>query len=186
MIVASSLETLQGHYQVAVEWHSYMLRPPGTPPIDNRTRAWFEQKSAEFRAMALERFGLKIRQGPFGIDSLPALIGEKYAELHGKGKEYHRAVQDAYWFNAENIEEQTVLRRLAESVGLDGDDFLAALNNPALHADVMRDMHEAVMMGIRGVPALIFQRKFLVSGAQPYDVLAQVVEEIEQGHLDGS
>jgi predicted DsbA family dithiol-disulfide isomerase len=35
------------------------------------------------------------------------------------------------------------------------------------------------MYGLDGVPALVFADKYLVSGAQPYNVLKQVVEKVQ-------
>ncbi len=36
----------------------------------------------------------------------------------------------------------------------------------------------SVSYGLQGVPALIFNNKYLVSGVQPYEVLKQVVEKV--------
>jgi len=33
---------------------------------------------------------------------------------------------------------------------------------------------------LTGVPALIFNNRYLVSGAQPYEVLRQVVEKVQE------
>jgi predicted DsbA family dithiol-disulfide isomerase len=48
-------------------------------------------------AIARQHYGIEMKQGPFGIDSRPALIGDKYAEAQGKGDAYHDAVFRAYW-----------------------------------------------------------------------------------------
>jgi predicted DsbA family dithiol-disulfide isomerase len=52
----------------------------------------------------------------------------------------------------------------------------------------MADVYQAYRYGLNGVPALVFANKYLVSGAQPYEALAQVVEQIrdEQNKLPGS
>ena len=43
---------------------------------------------------------------------------------------------------------------------------------------MLDDVATAHSYGINGVPALVFQNKYLVSGAQPYTVLTGVVEQI--------
>jgi predicted DsbA family dithiol-disulfide isomerase len=81
-------------------------------------------------AMARERYGLEINPGPFGINSRPALVGAHFAEAQGVGEAYHDAVFRAYWQDAKNIEDLDVLAGLATAVGLNRDEFLAALDDP--------------------------------------------------------
>ena len=128
--------------------------------------------------MAMEQHGLKINSGPFGINSRQSLIGEKYAEATGNGRAYHDGVIEAYWSKAEDISDVSVLRRIAEESGMDGDAFMKALNDPRYDELVTQDVMMAVQYGLSGVPALIFNNKYLVSGAQPYEVLAELVEKI--------
>ena len=131
-------------------------------------------------AIAKEQYGLDLNQGPWGIDSRPALIGAKYAEAQGMGLAYHEGILRAYWHEAQNIGETDVLVKIAEEAGLERDGFLAALQEPTWEQEVLGDVATAHSYGINGVPALIFQNKYLVSGAQPYDVLTQVVEQIRE------
>lgn len=129
-------------------------------------------------AVAREQYGLELNQGPWGINSRPALIGAKYAEAQGVGPAYHDAVMRAYWLEAQSIADREVLAQLAVASGLARDAFLAALNDPTLEQEVLNDIAWAHNNGINGVPALVFQGKYLVSGAQPYQVLTRVVDQI--------
>jgi predicted DsbA family dithiol-disulfide isomerase len=126
-------------------------------------------------------YGLEINAGPFGIDSRPALIGAKYAEQQGGGDAYHKTVFRAYWQEAQSIDNVGVLSSIAESVGLSRGAFLAALKDDRYEDEVNIDIAQAYAYGLNGVPAMIFADKFLVSGAQPYDVLCQIVEKIQAG-----
>ena len=130
-------------------------------------------------AMAREQYGLEMNPGPFGMNSRPALIGYKYAEAQGKGGEYHTAVMDAYWRDAKTIDDLAVLGDLVAGIGLDQAAFLAALTDSALIEQVDDDIALAQEYGINGVPALVFANKYLVSGAQPYPVLQQVIAQIQ-------
>jgi predicted DsbA family dithiol-disulfide isomerase len=127
--------------------------------------------------MARERYGLEINSGPFGIDSRPALVGAKFAEAQGVGDAYHDAIFRAYWQDAKNIEDLDVLAEVATAVGLDREQFLAALNDPRHQQAVIADVEQAFQYGLSGVPALVYNNKYLVTGAQPYDLLAQVAEK---------
>jgi predicted DsbA family dithiol-disulfide isomerase len=176
--VAFSLEALKASHNVTVQWHSFELRPEGSPPISEEYRATIGAKRHYFQQMARDRYGVEINEGPFGVDSRPALVGAKYAEVQGVGDAYHDAVFRAYWQQAKSIEEISVLADIAVEIGLDRDEFVAALEMEQWQSAVTTDVHQAYRYGLNGVPALIFANKYLVSGAQPYELLAQVVEQI--------
>jgi predicted DsbA family dithiol-disulfide isomerase len=129
---------------------------------------------------AREEYGLEINAGPFGINSRPALVAEKYAESQGKGEAFHKAVMDAYWQQARSIEDTNVLKEIAEQVGLDTENFEAVLIDPTYDAEVSADIDLAHEYGLDAVPALIFAEKYLVVGAQPYNTLKQVIEKIQE------
>ena len=130
------------------------------------------------KAMAREHYGLEINDGPFGIDSRPALILDKYAESQGKGTQFHEEVFRAYWQEAKSIEDESVLKEMMTRVGLDAAHFDSVLRNAEYESAVDADIAQAYAYGLQGVPALIFNDKYLVSGAQPYEVLKQVVEKV--------
>jgi len=141
-------------------------------------RARIEASRPGLYANAREQYGLELNDGPFGIDSRPALIGAKYAEAHGQGHGYHAAVFRAYWQEATDISELATLATIAERLGLERTAFLAALADPALIAAVDADIAQAHAYGLTGVPAMVFADKYLVTGAQPYAVLKQAVEQV--------
>lgn len=132
---------------------------------------------------ARQQYGLEINPGPSGIDSLPALTAEKYADSQGKGDAFHRAVMHAYWQEAQDISKLDVLKRIAESVGLNTDNFASVLENPIYKDEVSANIALAREYGLDGVPALVFANKYLVMGAQPYNVLTQVVEKVQEEGL---
>jgi predicted DsbA family dithiol-disulfide isomerase len=128
--------------------------------------------------MAKHHYGLEIHSGPFGINSRLAMIGAKYAATQGKGEAYNRAMLRAYWQEGRDISDLTVMREVAVSVGLDGEEFIRALNNTEFEAEVDVDIWQARQYGMDGVPALIFAQKYLVMGAQPYEELVRIVEQL--------
>ncbi len=133
-----------------------------------------------FEKRAREQYGLEINAGPFGIDSHPALIADKYAESQGKGDSFHKAVMEAYWQQARSIDDKYVLKEIAENVGLNTENFEAVLTDPTYGAQVSADIDLAREYRLNGVPALVFANKYLVMGAQPYDTLKQVVEKVQE------
>ena len=160
-------------------WRSFELRPKGSPPMPPEYRARIEAGRPRLVQMAREQYGLEINQGPFGIDSRPALIAAKYAEAQGVGEAFHAAVFRAYWQQAESIADLDVLARIGAEVGLEREGLLAALDDPRYAAEVDEDIAIAQAHGMTGVPALVFDLKYLVTGAQPLATLRQVVEKVQ-------
>ena len=129
--------------------------------------------------IARDNYGLELNPGPHGISSRDALIGAKFAEAQGKGPEYHAATLRAYWQRANDIGERVILGMIAQSIGLDEAAFRAALDDPQYDQQVSADVEQAYHYGLNGVPALIFNHKYLISGAQPYEMLVRAVEKIQ-------
>lgn len=179
-LASTSIEKLAESHGVAVQWRSYELRPKGSPPINPEYLARIAQVRPQMETMAKSQYGVTIHSGRFGIDSRPALIATKYAESQGEGAAFHRAVFSAYWEKAQDIEEREVLASIALENGLERDAFLAGLDDPIWDRQVQEEVETAQQMGISGVPALLFQGKYMLSGAQPYDQLVNVLKQVQQ------
>jgi predicted DsbA family dithiol-disulfide isomerase len=172
------LEALKQTHAVDVHWHSFELRPQGSPPMPAAYRARIEQSRPRMEQMAREIYGVEMNPGPFGVDSLPALVGGKFAEAQGRGAAYHARMMRAYWDEAQKIDDPAVLAQLAAEVGLDAHAFNAALQDPAYIGQVDADIALAAQYGLTGVPALILDSKYLVSGAQPADALRRIIDQV--------
>jgi predicted DsbA family dithiol-disulfide isomerase len=179
-LASTSLEKLQESHGVTIAWKAYELRPVGSPPISEEYLARIEASTPRLELMAKTQYGLELNRGEFPIDSRPAHIGMKYAETVGKGHEYHKRVFEAYWLEAQDISKLDILVGLAEEVGLERESFLASLKNTDFDADVSKDQTTAYQYQLRGVPAMIFENKYYIPGAQPYDELVGFVEQLER------
>lgn len=165
---------------LSIRWRSFELRPAGSPPMPAEYRTRIEASRPQLYAIARERYQREMNPGPFGVNSRPALIGEKYAETVGCGQAFHDGVMAAYWSHARDISDRGVLAVAAEAAGMERNVFLAALDDPTYDHMVRTDIDTARQYGLNGVPAMIFNDKYLVSGAQPVEVLRQVVDRIAQ------
>lgn len=171
------MERLKQSHDVEIQWRSFELRPAGTI-ITEEYRQRILSYRPRFQQIAQEQYGITINNGPFGIASRPALIGAKFAESQGVGEAYHANVMHAYWQDARDISDLDVLTDVAVQSGLDGEAFVAALEDAQWDALVSAEVNQAFQYGIGGVPAQIFANKYLVSGAQPYEAFVQVIEQI--------
>ena len=131
-LASSSLEKLEQSHPVSIHWRSFELRPKGAPPISAEYKARIESGRPRLYAIARQNYGLELNQGPFGIDSRPALIAAKYAEARGVGPAYHAAVMRAYWLEAKAIDQLEVLEDIFVAVGLEGEAVQTAMSEAPL------------------------------------------------------
>lgn len=76
------------------------------------------------------------------------------------------------------INDRSVLLDVAESVGLDRAAAQAAFDDPALAETVRAEEQQAWEMNIGGVPAMVFDGKFLVPGAQEPETYVTVIRKV--------
>lgn len=174
----SGLDSLRETHTLQIEWKAFELRPAGSPPIPAEYRARIRAGNAQMLTIARERFGLEMQ----GVEpkepgaSFLAHVGAKYAIENGKGPDYHHAVFAAHWQEEKDITSVEVLVEIATRLGLDEAEFRAALEHPRYAAQVREEAEWAYRHGVGGVPAIIFGNRYLVSGAQPVEVLREVAE----------
>ena len=179
--------------QVEVEWKAFELDPTSVSapadtvvgPRDQATRL-------------AEKYGTD-------VDSAQRMVDNVVAQAAADGLEYRldravpantvdahqvihlgglRGVQDAvqerllraYFTEGEAVGDPETLVRLAAEAGLDAEEVRAVLGKGRYVGAVRADEAEAQALGIRGVPFFVVDRKYGVSGAQPADVLRQVLD----------
>jgi predicted DsbA family dithiol-disulfide isomerase len=176
--VLFSLKRLQQEFGATMTWRAYELRPAGSPPISPEYLARIEKARPVFAQSMRNEFGIDINSGPFGINSRPSLILDKYAEAHGAGEAYHAATLEAYWHKGQDISDPAVLRALAVQTGLAADALDLALDDPTYANQVDADIAQARAYGLDGVPAVVINNAYLVMGAQPYSVFKSAMRKI--------
>lgn len=92
------------------------------------------------------------------------------------GDRLHNALYRAYFVDGIDISDTGELIQIAQSVGLDGQRAQSVLESREYSAAVDADWAKAQDSGITGVPTFVAQGMG-VPGAQPYEVLARLVEK---------
>lgn len=83
----------------------------------------------------------------------------------------------AYLCEGEAVGDRDVLVRLAAEVGIDADEAAATLAGDAYADAVRTDEADARALGISAVPFFVVDRAFGVAGAQPPEVLLELLTE---------
>ncbi|PJF42791.1 MAG: DsbA family oxidoreductase [Phototrophicales bacterium] len=90
------------------------------------------------------------------------------------------AIYKAYFEEARNIGELSVLVDIAAEVGLDTDQTRQQLERGEMRDKVLSEVALAHQLGVTGVPLFVFNNKFALSGAQPPHVFRQVLYQVEE------
>ena len=91
------------------------------------------------------------------------------------------ALLQAYHGEGHNPADAEVLRAAAHAAGLNTAETEAVLADPTRHADAVREAEaEWQAAGIRAVPAVVINRRHLISGGQPPEVFEQALREVAQ------
>lgn len=98
----------------------------------------------------------------------------------GKQDEAEEKLFSAYFIEGKDIGNPETLAQIGKEIGLQAEAVREMLQSEAYKADVRAEQQEAQQIGVGGVPFFVFDRKYAVSGAQPADVLRQVLERTWQ------
>jgi predicted DsbA family dithiol-disulfide isomerase len=140
---------------------------PWPPERTAQARSQFEQVA--------QAEGLAYGARTHWYNSGPAHEAAIWADEHGGGDAFRRAVYRAYFAENLNIASTDVLANIATNLGLDADGLRDALAKQHYHEEVQRQFQLAHEVGVNAVPAYV-AGKYLLVGAQPYDVYRQLIE----------
>jgi predicted DsbA family dithiol-disulfide isomerase len=104
----------------------------------------------------------------------------RWAEAIGKAAEMKQRLMDLYFTEGADLSNTDVLVQAATDVGLDPEQMRADLASGKDVTEVEQEVQMAKDAGIQGVPTFIFGGKFVVSGAQTPEYLAQALEMAAQ------
>jgi predicted DsbA family dithiol-disulfide isomerase len=100
-----------------------------------------------------------------------------FAKEQGRQDQAKERLLKAYFTDAENVDDQEVLLRLSEEIGLDRKQLQRALAENVYAQSVQADMELAQQFGVGGVPFFVFDRKYAVSGAQETPVFLETLQK---------
>ncbi len=164
-----------------VSWVPFELHPEapveGIPFEAYFGRGRSEQMQSHLQDIA-GQVGLKMRSRDVIINSRRALGAAEFAREHGKFEEMHHALFKAHWEQTAKLEDVDDLVGVGESVGLDGAELRRAIEDGRYEPLLDQTRREAESVGINAIPAHVFAGRYLVVGAQPYEMFRQVLDRI--------
>jgi len=125
-----------------------------------------------------ESVGLTMKQRDVIINSRRALGAAEFAREHDRFDEMHHALLKAHWEGTGRLEDVDDLVRIGSEVGLDPEDLRQAIVDNRFADVIDENRRAATSVGIDAIPAHIFGRRYLVLGAQPYEVLKEVADKL--------
>ena len=101
-----------------------------------------------------------------------------WAGAEGRQRELKHALLRAYFTDGRDVSNRDTLVELAGDTGLDAERARTVLESGEFTDEVRADEEFFIQAGIRGVPAIIIERKHLISGGQPVEVFEQALREV--------
>ena len=87
------------------------------------------------------------------------------------------ALYAAYFTYGKNLADPLELVNIAATVGIDRAEVMQALADPNTLQKVEGDLAQARAMGIRGVPLMVLDKQYRISGAQPLPVVLDTLKK---------
>jgi predicted DsbA family dithiol-disulfide isomerase len=183
----SALEQFPHRDQVEVVWRSFQLDPSvpegETHPTLPALAAKYGRPVEEMRAMMahVEQVaadeGLEYRLAD-GVSGNTLLAHEllHLAAQHGKRNELKERLLHAYFEESRPVFDLESLVPFAVEVGLDEGEVRTALTDRRYLSAVRQDGATAQQLGATGVPFFVVDGKYGAAGAQPAELLLQLLE----------
>lgn len=165
-----------------VTWLPFELHPEVPAAGLSRAEFFGAERSAQMEQHVQrmgEEVGLTMRTRDRLINTRLALAAAEFAREQGRFEAMHRELFEGHWHGTARLEDPDELARLGARAGLDPAALREALDGGRFEPELDRWRGEATGMGINAIPAHVIGGRYLVVGAQPYDVFREVLRQVE-------
>ncbi len=115
----------------------------------------------------------RIDRTPNSVDSHRMI---RFAERHGDADRTVERLFVEFFVNGRDIGKLDVLLEVGEDLGLDRDELRAYLESSKDVKLIHQENNRAHQLGVNGVPSFVFNKQFVISGAQEPQVLACMLD----------
>jgi predicted DsbA family dithiol-disulfide isomerase len=102
----------------------------------------------------------------------------KWANQFGLEAKLTERLMKAYFTDGLNIADLDTLVAISKEVGLDEVEARQVLESKDYGDQVVSEIEEGRSIGVQGVPFFVLNRKYGISGAQPVEHFAQVLNQL--------
>ena len=184
----AAMEEYEHSNEITIEWKSYQLDPEMQTDTSLSIYDYLSKRKGMPYAQAVE-MGQNVsnvaKEAGLMFDlnnTIPVNTLQAHEVIHFS-KEYQLQTETkerllkAYFIEAKNLDDRTVLLGLAEEIGLNREKLLTALEKNTFSDDVQQDIQLGKQFGLKGVPFFVFNRKYGVSGAQTKEAFLKTLNE---------
>jgi len=184
-----ALQRLQGEVAAEIHFQPFELNPQLPPEGEDiaghlqrkygMDEAQLAQNQERIRQRGAELgvvFDLGARSRIYNTFDAHRLL--HWAETEGRQRELKHALLRAYFSEGKDVSDRDTLVAIAASAGLDAGRARAILDSDEFAEEVRASERFFQQLGISGVPAIIIERRHLVSGGQPPEVFERALREI--------
>ena len=170
-----------------IEWHPFQLNPD--MPAEGVDK--HDYLAAKFGEDRLVQMHLRLKEAsraagaeidPDTPRRIPNTLNAHrlihWAGLEGRQTAVVSAIMRAYWREGRDIGNAAVLADVAAAAGMDRAVTARLLASDADADDIRARDSDARAKGISAVPTFLIAQQYVVSGAQPPEVWARVIEEL--------
>jgi predicted DsbA family dithiol-disulfide isomerase len=185
----TALQRLEGEVAAEIQFQPFELNPDMPPEGEDRDEHLAKKYGRSKEEFAASREMIRQRAAAVGFTMNPQEriynTFDAHRLLHWAGvaqpakqPALKHALLRAYFTDARNIADAEVLVAAAQQAGLDTQEARAILSTDRYAADVRQEQQAWLAAGINSVPAIVVNRKYLISGGQPPEVFEANLREM--------
>jgi len=187
----TALKRLDGEVAAEIQFQPFELNPDMPPEGEDRDAHLAKKYGRSKEEFAAAREQIRQRAAAVGFTMNPQERIYNSFDAHrllhwaalvdpAKQTALKHALLRAYFTEAGDISNADVLVAKAEEAGLDPAEARAILAGDRYAAEVKQEEQAWLAAGINSVPAIVVNRKYLISGGQPPEVFENALREMAQ------
>ena len=174
--------------EIEVTWHSYQLDPTLPEHYDGTEIEYLASRKGMPEDQVRQMFGHVTEQAAgeglaYDFDRLVVANSARAHELlhlakdRGRADAVKEALLSGHFEHGTDIGDVNSLVQVGVDAGLDEGEIRATLDDGRYRAAVASDIDMARQIGVTGVPFVVVDMKYAVSGAQPSEVFREVLDK---------